>query len=142
MDTATPVATPTVQPAAPENPHILWRQVLGFVLWVGLLSLLAGGPLDAVLYLALGGATFADAWKSGIYKRWDKKSFLNISPMAWGIAMALLFIVAYPAYLLNRNELRTKQSTNVFFWATVVLGAVVIILSVLKIVARFGFGAR
>ena len=55
----------TLPPAA-ANPHVLWRQPLGFVLWVGILSLPAGGPVGAVLCLTLGGRTFADAWKSGI----------------------------------------------------------------------------
>jgi len=135
MDTPTPDAKAT---AASTNPHVLWRQVLGLVLWVGLLSLPSGGPFGAALLLTLGGVTFADAWKSGIYKQPGKRSFLNISPMAWGIAMALLLIVAYPAYLLNRNKLRTKESTDVFYWATVLLGAIVIGLLVLKLTWRAG----
>ena len=123
--------------SAPSNPHVLWRQVLGFVLWTGVLSFVAAGPLGAAFCLALGGATFADAWKSGIYKRPGQKGFLNISPMAWGIAMALLFIVVYPAYLLNRNKLRTVQGTNAFYWATVVIGGVVIVLLLLNVAGRF-----
>ncbi len=115
------------------NPHVLWRQLLGFVLWVGLLSLPAGGPFGAILCLALGGATFADAWVSGIYKRPGTKSFLNISPMAWGIVMALLFIVAYPVYLTNRNKLRTVQGGNGFFIATIMLGGLVIVLLLLSV---------
>jgi len=87
---------------------------------------------------ALGGVTFADAWVSGIYKRPDKKSFLNISPMAWGIVMALLFIVAYPAYLVNRNKLRTIKGPNGFYWTTVVFGAVMILLLVLSIASGAG----
>ena len=128
METATTTPADTLSNQPPANPHVLWRQVVGFVFWVGLLSLPAGGPVGAALCLALGGVTFADAWKSGIYKAPGKKAFLNVSPMAWGIAMALLFIVAYPAYLLNRNKLRTIHGTNAFYWATVVIGAVVIIL--------------
>src|ERR1700733_2046263 len=106
MDTDQTAASTTLSAAA-ANPHVLWRQLLGLVLWVGILSLVAGGPVRAALCLTLGGLTFADAWQSGIYKRPDRKAFLNISPMAWGIVMALLFIVAYPAYVLNRNKLRT-----------------------------------
>jgi hypothetical protein len=142
MDTPTPASTPTVAPPLPQNPHVLWRQVLGLVLWAGLPSLLAGGPIGSALCLALGGVTFADAWKSGIYKRPGEKSFLNISPMAWGIAMALLLIVTYPAYLLKRNKLRTIQGTNVFYWATVVLGAIVIVLFVLNILGSAALRAK
>ena len=120
------------------NPHVLWRQILGFVLWVGLFSFLASGPIGALLGLALGGVTFADAWTSGIYKRMGTKSFLNISPMSWGIAMALLFVAAYPAYLLNRNKLRTIHAGNGYFFATIGLGAVVIVLLVMRILSVVG----
>ena len=71
-----------------------------------------GGPIGTGLLLALGGVTFADAWISGIYKRPRERVFVNMSPMAWGIAMALLFIPTYPIYLLNRNKLRTTGGTN------------------------------
>ena len=68
MNVQPPMSVPdTAIPSA--NPHILWRQVLGLVFWAGVLSLAAGGPIGAILSLALGGATFADAWTSGIYKR-------------------------------------------------------------------------
>jgi hypothetical protein len=126
MDTGQTATSTSSAPAA--NPHVLWRQLLGFVLWVGILSLGAGGPVGAVLCLTLGGLTFADAWQSGIYKRPDRKAFLNISPMAWSIAMALLFIVAYPAYVLNRNKLRTIRGTNAYFWALTIVGAIVVAL--------------
>jgi hypothetical protein len=151
MSEVNPYATPgapvelpptTSDSSPPANPHVLWRQVLGFVLWAGLLSFAASGPLGAVLSLALGGVTFADAWKSGIYKHPDKKSFLNISPMSWAIVMALLFIVAYPTYLLNRNKLRTRAGTNAYFWATVVLGALVIGLLVLNILGAIALRSR
>ena len=124
--------------AASTNPHVLWRQVAGFVIWTGLLSYLGGGVVGAALSLMLGGVTFADAWRSGIYKDPEKKSFLNISPMAWGIVMALFFIVAYPVYLLNRNKLRTIQAGNGFFIATIVLGAVVIVFTIVSILAMSG----
>ena len=126
-------------PPASTNPHVLWRQLLGFVLWVGILSLAAGGPVGAVLCLSLGALTFADAWKSGIYKRPDRRTFLNISPMAWGIAMALLLIVAYPAYVLNRDKLRTIHGTNAYFWAMTIVGALglgSLLLSILDAIHR------
>jgi hypothetical protein len=125
-------ALPTIEPLA--NPHVLWRQLLGFVLWVGVLSFAAGSVVGLVLCLTLGGLAFADAWKSGIYKHPDRKSFLNISPMAWGIAIALLFVIAYPAYLLNRNKLRTVRGSNGYFWALNLVGAIVIALIIYEIV--------
>jgi hypothetical protein len=137
MDTLAPASHPAASLPTPENPHVLWRQVLGFVLWVGLPVLPCGGPVVAMVCLALGGVTFADAWKSGIYKHPGKQRFLNISPMAWGILMSLFLIVAYPIYVLNRNKLRTRQDTNAFFWATVVLGAVPIIACVLGVATLF-----
>jgi hypothetical protein len=125
--------TATTSPAAAANPQVLWRQLLGFVVWVGILSLVAGGPVSAALCLTLGGLTFADAWKSGIFKRPDRKAFLNISPMAWGIVMALLFVVAYPAYVLNRNKLRTIRGTNAYFWALTIVGAVMLALLIINL---------
>ena len=132
--TDTQTAAPAETAVPPANPHKLWRQLLGFLFWVTLLSLPAGGPIAMLLCLVLGGVTFADAWISGIYKRPDSRSFVNISPMGWGIAMALIFIAAYPAYLLSRNKLRTTQRGNGFFIATIVLGALVIGLLALNIV--------
>ena len=117
MDESTSLDAVTV------NPHVLWRQVTGLVLWTSIVGFIAGGPLGAVISLALGGVTFVDAWKSGIYKKPDEKSFLNISPMAWGLVMALVLIVAYPAYLITRNKLRTKEAGNGFFIALIVIGA-------------------
>jgi hypothetical protein len=134
METSTQDLNAPSSDTANPNPHVLWRQITGFVLWVGLLSFAAGGPIGSLFCLALGGVTFADAWVSGIYKRPGTKSFLNISPMAWGIVMALLFIVAYPTYLLNRNKLRTVNAGNGYFIATIVFGAVVIVLLVLNVV--------
>jgi hypothetical protein len=131
MDTGETATSTSSAPAA--NPHVLWRQILGFVLWVGILSLVAGGPVGAMLCLILGGLTFADAWQSGIYKRADRKAFLNNSPMVWGIAMALLFIVAYPAYVLNRSKLRTIRRTNAYFWALTIVGAVVVALFIIDL---------
>lgn len=116
------------------NPHVLWRQVTGLILWVGIVSYIGGGLFWTVFGLILASATFTDAWVSGIYKDPSKKTFLNISPMAWGISMALLFIVAYPVYLINRNKLRTQQGGNAYFIATIFLGAVVVVLIVLNFV--------
>jgi hypothetical protein len=127
----------STSPTSVANPHVLWRQLLGLVIWVGLLSLPAGGIIGVVLCLTLAGLTFTDAWKSGIYKRPDRKAFLNISPMAWGIVMALLFIVAYPAYILNRNKLRTVHGTNAYFWALTAVGAVVVVLMAINIFAVY-----
>jgi hypothetical protein len=123
----TPAISPTaVTPVPTPNPHVLSRQLVGLLLWVGLPSLLLGFTSFAwCLTLAL--LTFADAWKCGIYKRTDKRGFLNVSPMAWGIAMAFLFIVTFPTYLLHRSELRTIQGDNRFYWALVVVGAALLV---------------
>jgi hypothetical protein len=107
-------------PAA--NPHVLWRQLCGLGFWTAVLTIF-GGLVAMLVGFTLAGVTFADAWVSGIYKRPGSKSFLNISPMAWGILMVGLFIVTFPVYLVNRQRLRTRRGTNVFFIATVILGA-------------------
>jgi hypothetical protein len=128
METLTPAPAPLgAVPSA--NPHVLLRQLVGLALWVGILSMLMG-VAAFIVCSTLAALTFTDAWKSGIYKRPDRSGFLNISPMAWGIAMAFLCIVAYPAYLLHRSELRTLTGTNAFYWALVVAGAFVILACV------------
>jgi hypothetical protein len=131
--------TSAAKPGAPPgNPHVLWRQLTGLVLWVAVISYFAGGLVSAVIGLALGGVTFADAWMSGIYKDASRKAFLNMSPMAWGIVMAVLLIAAYPLYLLNRNKLRTRHAGNGFFIAIIVLGGLAIALLILNILMRMG----
>jgi hypothetical protein len=104
---------------------------------VGLLSVLVHRPSAVIFASLLGSFTFVDAWKSGIYKRADRKTFVNLSPMGWGVAMAGLFVVAFPAYLFNRNKLRTIHGTNAYYWAAVAVGAV----GVIAIVAALVVGA-
>jgi hypothetical protein len=137
MDNEPNNTSPVTPTLAPPNPHILWRQLLGLAFWVGVVSFFVGGPLGLILGLLLGGLTFADAWTSGIYKQPGKKAFTNMSPMGWGIAMTLLLVVGYPTYVMNRNKLRRIQGTNAFYWAVIVLGGLVIVVLVLRIIARF-----
>src|SRR5262245_884232 len=128
--------SPTVEPTGaatastagdpPSNPHVLWRQLLGLVLWLGILGYLARGFAGAAAALLLGGLAFADAWRSGIYKDPNQKSVINLSPMGWGIAMPFLFIAIYPLYLFHRNKLRTRNNGNGFFIAIIIIGAVML----------------
>ena len=133
MEAAPQVSNEAAGQPAVHNPHVLWRQVLGLVLWIGVVSFYVQGPGAVIYTLALGGTTFADAWVSGIYKHTNGSSFMNISPMAWGIVVGLLFIVGYPLYLLNRNALRTIRGTNGFFVGTIVLGGLAIVVLILRI---------
>ena len=81
METST--TSPTAVATTPSpNPHVFSRQLIGLVLWVGLISSLVG-PYFFTVSLTLATLTFLDAWKSGIYKRSDTRGFLNISPMRW-----------------------------------------------------------
>jgi hypothetical protein len=118
---------------ATENPHVLWRQVSGLVFWVGLLAVPAFAmksdvtALAALIGISLSGFTFADAWVSGIFKSPKRKAFLNISPMSWGIGMALLFVVAFPVYVFNRHKLRTVKGGDGYFAAVLVLGIGIIL---------------
>lgn len=132
MDAPTTALPPAAPPA---NPHTLWRQILGLVAWVGVVAFLATGPVLAALLFVLGALTLADAWVSGVYKRPGARSVLNNSPMAWGIAMALLVVVVYPTYLLNRNKLRTLEGGNDFYWAIVAVGGAAYVLFIALAVA-------
>ena len=113
------------EPMEGANPHTLWKQILGLsiVTIICIISFRFGGIL-----LALAGVfTFIDAWKAGIYKNKGVKSFLNISPMGWGIAMEAFIIVSYPLYLINRNKLKTKDGENVFWILTIIFGGITIL---------------
>ena len=128
-----------------ENPHKLWRQIVGFVFWAGIISCMKfipnpdnwGGFMFA---LSTGCLMFADAWVSGIHKDRSRKSFLNVSPMSWGIGMSLLAIVTFPVYMIMRNKLRTRNGGNGFFIALAVLvGIVVIRVFVVILMLVMGF---
>ena len=140
MDNEPNNTSPVTPTLAPPNPHILWRQLLGLAFWVGVGSFFVGGPLGLIPGPVAWGRQDnlrRCAWTSGIYKQPGKIAFTNMSPMGWGIAMTLLLVVGYPTYVMNRNKLRRIQGTNAFYWAVIVLGGLVIVVSVLGITARF-----
>ena len=129
-----------------ENPHKLWRQIVGFVFWVGGISFIRLIPnpdlwiRHLMLVLPIGCLTFADAWVSGIYKDRSRKSFLNVSPMSWGIGMSLLAIVTFPVYMIMRNKLRTRNGGNGFFIALAVLGGIFVIFFLIVVILELVFG--
>ena len=131
-----------------ENPHKLWRQIVGFVFWVGGISFIRLIPnpdlwiRHLMLVLPIGCLTFADAWVSGIYKDRSRKSFLNVSPMSWGIGMSLLAIVTFPVYMIMRNKLRTRNGGNGFFIALAVLGGVIMIALLVVVIGAVVMGLR
>ena len=131
MPEAPPVVEKPVEIS--ENPHKLWRQIVGFVFWAGGISFIRLIPnpdlwiRHLMFVLPIGCLTFADAWVSGIYKDRSRKSFLNVSPMSWGIGMSLLAIVTFPVYMIMRNKLRTRNGGNGFFIALAVFGGVIMI---------------
>ena len=119
-----------------EAPHVLWKQVLGLTI-ASVIFFLFGG-----IFLVLTGVfTFCDAWVSGIYRRSGVKSWLNISPMAWGIVMEGLLVAAYPVYLMNRNKLKTKGTNNTFWILAILFGALSLLVAVFQIVTRLQGGA-
>ena len=113
------------------NPHSLVKQLFGLAVASTILFFFGG-----LLTVLTGIVTFCDAWVSGIYKKKGVKSVLNISPMGWGIVMEGLMLVAYPAYLLNRNRLKTKGQNNVFWILTIILGALTLVLATIQIVTK------
>ena len=110
-----------------DNSHVLWKQLAGLIFWVGLFSFFAQGVIGLIAGLAFGGLTFADAWLAGIRKDKNRKSFLNISPMAWGIVVPLLFIVGFPAYAINRNKLKTLPGNSILFGVVLIVGSFVLL---------------
>lgn len=116
-----------------SNPHVLRRQLLGMSLGT-LLTLIGGVP--GLLFVVLGWLVFADAWRSGNYKVQGKRSFLNISPMGWGVATQLFMIVAFPCYVVFRNRLRTREGGNTLFLILTVLGAVLLLVFVAAVIVN------
>jgi len=127
---------------------MLWKQILGLTLFTIILQLpqfyhRSFSILD-ILWVLMGVFTFCDAWSSGIYKKkgikslrsfeFQMESFINLSPMGWGIAMQFLTIITYPLYLVNRNKLKTKPNNNIFFIFTIITGILALGPFVLAIV--------
>ena len=112
---------------------VFWKQAIGLA-GLGVLTVLVhGGP---VLFL-LAAATFIDTWQSGIYKRRNNKSLLNMSPIGWSFVVAGLFIIGYPMYLINRNKLKTRENENIFYYAVIILGVILIFTWGSHLVAHF-----
>lgn len=113
---------------------MLWKQILGFSIFTIVLQIqhfyYKSFSLLDILWILLGIFTFCDAWSSGIYKKKDVKSLINVSPMGWGIAIQLLTVVAYPLYLANRNKLKTQSNNNIFFVFTIISGILALVLFV------------
>jgi hypothetical protein len=109
------------------NPHQLWKQLIG----LSIASLIfATFNFFGVI---TGICTFIDAWKAGIYKNKKAKSFINISPMGWGIVMQGVFIVAYPLYLASRSSLKTREGKQVWHILTIVFGGLTFVVVAFKI---------
>jgi len=124
-------ATETTEQATVSNslnPHRLPLQILGICISSVIVTLIGG-----LFIVPVGIFVFADAWVAGIYKKKESQSFLNISPMAWGIVVQGLFIVGFPLYLVFRNRLKTKSGSLILFILTILSGVAAIALLVLAV---------
>ena len=94
--------------------------------------------LSGLIVYLTGLFAFLDAWHAGIRKDPTKRSFLNLSPMAWGILMVLFLIPVYPIYFFSRNRLKTSEGNRAYWITTNVLGSTVIaFLAILALVILF-----
>ncbi len=116
-----PYKTPDASLERPDvvasNPHKLEFQLVGVVI-TGLFL----AYLGAWLAVICGFLVFADAWTAGIYKYPNKKSFLNISPMGWGMVTHLIFLIGFPLYVIARNRLKTRPGKNSYYAGVIVTG--------------------
>ena len=110
-----------------KNPHILWKQLIG----LSIASIIFA--TFNFLGVITGIFTFIDAWKAGIYKNKKSKSFINISPMGWGVVMQGIFVVAYPLYLATRNSLKTREGERAWYILTIIFGGLTFITVAFKI---------
>lgn len=121
-----------------DNPHNLSKQLIAFVIFSVLFAF-----FTSPVILVAGIFTFIDAWTAGIYKDKNKKSFLNLSPAAWAIAMEGLLIVTLPLYIINRNKLKTKDGNIAWFVLTIIAGCVPLIAFLINVfLVMNGSGAR
>jgi len=111
-----------------KNPHKLWKQLIG----LGIASIIFA--TFNVLGVITGIFTFIDAWKAGIYKNKNAKSFINISPMGWGIVMQGIFIIGYPLYLASRNKLKTLEGEKAWYILTIIFGSLTFVALAFKII--------
>jgi hypothetical protein len=111
----------------PKNPHQLWKQLIG----LSIASLIFA--TFNFLGVITGIFTFIDAWKAGIYKNKKSKSFVNISPMGWGVVMQGIFIVGYPLYLASRNSLKTQEGEKIWYILTIIFGSLTFVVLAIKI---------
>ena len=109
----------------PQNPHKLWKQLIG----LSIASIIFA--TFNFLGVLTGIFTFIDAWKARIYKK-KSTSFVNISPMGWGIVMQGIFIVGYPLYLASRNSLKTREGEKAWFILTIVFGSLTFLYAAFK----------
>ena len=127
---ATDSSVSDLQCSAPSS-QSLWKQLLVLVVFSVIFSYF-GSPLVVVP----GVFAFIDAWKSGICKDKERKSFLNLSPAAWGVAMEGLLIITYPLYIINRKKLKKKENGQVYYILTIVSGGIVLLLLIFNILRR------
>ena len=55
---------------------------------------------------------FFDAKSIGV-KKTNEKSFINFGAVGWGLCCLLLWIVAFPLYLVKRSDLKRKFQPEV-----------------------------
>ena len=120
MDDATPQA---IGPVLPDAKSSLVKQCLG----LGLVTLFLSTMTGHYQVLIIGVLVFADAWIAGIRKQPRPDEFRYISAMGWGVATDLLFVVAFPLYLLNRNRLKSRQGSTALWLLLVVMGSVTLL---------------
>ena len=134
-----PVTESPSSSEVPRNPHSYSLQ--WFAVIVASTVVFVSFGLGGVVTIVAGVFVFLDAWNAGIYKDKEKKSFLNISPAAWGIAIMGLLIVAYPAYALNRGKLKTMPGKQPYWYLANAFGILALLLVVAQVFVAMVGGA-
>lgn len=116
-------------PEQRPNPHDVEKQAFGVAI-SGLIMAYFG----AWLLVVCGVLVFVDAWLAGIYRWPGKKSFLNISPMGWGVCTHLLFILVFPIYMIARPRLKTRPGHQWVYIAVIAVGSLNTIALMLQVI--------
>lgn len=91
--------------------------VWGIMIALGFISPFIAGGLSLLIVIATGIWVFFDAERIGVRKTDEKSSATesrsfrltpNMGPIGWALSSWLLWVIAFPIYLINRPEFQRK----------------------------------
>lgn len=81
---------------------------VGVLIALSLISQFIGGGLILLTVIATGIWVFFDAERIGVRKTDEKAFTINMGPIGWALCSWLLWVIAFPIYLIKRPEFQQK----------------------------------